>query len=120
MQARQSPRVQTQADASCKNARGFSWEVHVDDLSPGGCRVDDPRHGLELGALVQLMIAETGPHTAEVAWRQGDRVGMEFLTPIEPHVFDLMAQGNWDDAREAEANTEKTIPSIRYPIRRIM
>lgn len=120
MQARQSSRVKTDASGSCKSARGFTWDVHVDDLSPGGCRVDDPRHGLDLGVHVQLMIAETGPHTAEVAWRQGDRVGLEFLTKIDPKVFALMASGEWDQAQALKDQPGGAAVSIRYPVRRVM
>ena len=82
--------------------------------------MDDPRHGLELGKHIQVMIAETGPYTAEVAWRQGDRVGMEFLTKIDPDVFALMASGEWDQARDTEGSPEHKGPSVRYPVRRIM
>ena len=120
MQARKFSRVRTSAEASCKSARGFSWDVHVDDLSPGGCRVDDPRHGLDLGSHIQLMIAETGPYTTEVAWRQGDRVGLEFVTPLDPQVFVLMASGEWDRARDLQANSNKPAPSISYPVRRVL
>ncbi|MEL6542384.1 MAG: PilZ domain-containing protein [Pseudomonadota bacterium] len=120
MQARQTDRVRTDADGTCKSARGFTWDVHVDDISPGGCRVDDPRHGLELGAHIQLMIAETGPHTAEVAWRQGDRVGLQFVSKLDPSVFTLMASGEWDEARKADESGTKSAPAIRYPVRRVM
>lgn len=120
MQARQSSRVKTDAAATCKSMRGFSWDVHVDDLSPGGCRVDDPRHGLELGGHIQLMIAETGPYTAEVAWRQGDRVGLEFLVKLDPSVFALMANGEWDKARDREIGADDLPAPIRYPVRRVM
>ena len=120
MQARQSSRVKTEADATCKSLRGFTWEVQVDDLSQGGCRVDDPRHGLELGAHIQPMIAETGPYTAEVAWRQGDRVGLAFITALDPQVFALMASGEWDQARAFEDEGASPDAPIRYPVRRIM
>lgn len=120
MQARKSSRVKTDADATCKNPRGFSWDVLLADLSTGGCRVDDPRHGLELGSHIQLMIAETGPYTAEVAWRQGDRVGLEFLTKLDPETFDLMAKGEWDEARQIDQGADRKIASIRYPVRRVM
>lgn len=120
MQARQSSRIKTEAAGSCKSPRGFSWDVKIDDISQGGCRVDDPRHGLELGGHIQILVAETGPYTAEVAWRQGDRVGLEFLTPIDPQVFALMASGEWDKAREVEQNGGRSAAPIRYPVRRIM
>ena len=100
--------------------RGFSWDVHVDDISQGGCRVDDPRHGLELGSHVQIMIEEAGPFTVEVAWRQGDRVGLEFLTKLDPNVFSLMASGEWDQARDIEAGLDVEAPTIRFPVRRVM
>ncbi|MEO1730349.1 MAG: PilZ domain-containing protein [Pseudomonadota bacterium] len=115
MKARRSPRVRTSVTGSCKSPRGFSWDIRFDDLSEGGCRVDDPRHGMELGALVKLFIAGTGPHHAEVAWRQGDRVGLEFVKPLSTRVFTLLSQGNWDAARMA-SSTEVT----RFPVRRVL
>ncbi|NQX94819.1 MAG: PilZ domain-containing protein [Erythrobacter sp.] len=120
MQARQTSRVRTNADGTCKNMRGFRWDVHVDDISQGGCRVDDPRHGLELGAHIQLIIAETGPYTAEVAWRQGDRVGLEFVSTLDPQVFALMASGEWEQAQELERDGGGPAAPIRYAVRRIM
>ncbi len=120
MQARRSSRIKTQAPGECQNGRGFTWEVKVDDISLGGCRVDDPRHGLDLGAHIQLMIAETGPYTAEVAWRQGDRVGLEFLTKLDSVIFDLMANGHWDQARDVASGIAQPAPTMRYPVRRIM
>ena len=115
MRARRSSRVRTSVTGSCKSPRGFSWDIRFDDLSEGGCRVDDPRHGMELGALVKLFIAGTGPHHAEVAWRQGDRVGLEFVKPLSARVFTLMAQDQWDEAR-ALSHYEVT----RFPVRRVM
>jgi hypothetical protein len=120
MQSRRSPRTKTQAPAACQNGRGITWDVQVDDISLGGCRVDDPRHSLELGAHIQLMIAETGPYTVEVAWRQGDRVGLEFLTKLDPVVFDLMASGDWERAHDSASGGTQSMPSTRYPVRRIM
>ena len=120
MQARKTSRVRTDADATCKNPRGFSWDVLVDDLSIGGCRVDDPRHGRELGSHIQIMIAETGPYTAEVAWRQGDRVGLEFLAKLDPEAFELMAKGQWDQARQMDEAVGRQAAPIRYQVRRIM
>jgi len=113
MQARQSDRVRTRATGSCKTARGMQWEIQVDDLSQGGCRVDDPRHGLELGSFVKVLIAETGPHDAEVAWRQGDRVGMEFLKPLPQQVFKLLSTEQWSAARDEFNRAGSTLPMRR-------
>lgn len=100
MQARQSDRVETNAAGSCKTARGMQWDIQIENLSKGGCRVDDPRHGLELGSFIKVLIAGTGPHDAEVAWRQGDRVGMEFLKPLPERVFKLLSTEQWSAARD--------------------
>lgn len=82
--------------------------------------MDDPRHGLELGSHIQIMIAETGPYTAEVAWRQGDRVGLEFLAKLDPETFDLMASGQWEQARRINEGDGRKAAPIRYQVRRIM
>lgn len=95
--------------------RGFEWEIKYDDLSQGGCRVDDPRHGMELGSQVNLFIAGAGPFMAEVAWRQGDRVGLEFANTIPENVFEHLARGEWEEAQFAAVNE-----ACRYPIRRVL
>ncbi|MFU7529078.1 PilZ domain-containing protein [Qipengyuania sp. ASV99] len=115
MQARQSERVRSRATGTCKTARGTQWDIQFDDLSLGGCRVDDPRHGMALGAVVKLFIAGTGPHHAEVAWRQGDRVGIEFLKPLAPRVLQLLAREEWEAARIADREE-----SSRLPMRRVI
>ena len=115
MQARQSLRVLSRATGSCKTARGFQWDVQLDDLSCGGCRVDDPRGGLELGRMVKLFIAGTGPHHAEVAWRQGNRVGLEFLKPLPERVFRHLAAEEWAEAQAADRAT-----AHRLPVRRVI
>ena len=120
MQTRRSSRVRTEATGSAKSPRGFSWEISFDDLSGGGCRVDDPRHGLELGTHVQIMIEEAGPFTVEVAWRQGDRVGLEFVQPLTQEVFTKLADARWEEARDAAAGGGGPSAPIRYAVRRIM
>ncbi|MEM1052327.1 MAG: PilZ domain-containing protein [Pseudomonadota bacterium] len=112
---RSSERVATCAVGSCKTDRGYKWDVSFQDLSSGGCRVEDPRGGMNLGTYVSLIIAGTGPHKAEVAWRQGDRVGLEFLRPLPPRVFKHLAAEEWDLATNAHATD-----STNYPIRRMI
>jgi len=56
---------------------------------------------MRLGALVTLSIAGTGPHAAEVAWRQSDRVGLQFRRPLHERVYRLLGREEWDAAREA-------------------
>jgi len=115
MLARKTSRTRSIAKGSATNQRGSSWKIEIADLSEGGCRVDDPRGGMELGRHVKLMIADTGPHLAEVAWRQGDRVGLEFLRPLPNRVFGLLAQGAWEAAQAAHREE-----SAKIPVRRLI
>ena len=112
---RSSERVATSASGSCKTANGFNLDVELQDLSSGGCRIEDPRAVMGLGTFVSIIIAGTGPHKAEVAWRQGDRVGVEFLRPLPPRVFKHLAAGEWD-----AAHTAHETDSTNFPIRRML
>lgn len=82
----------------------MQWDIELADLSKGGCRIEDPRGGLGLGEYVRLFIAGTGPHVAEVAWRQGSRIGLEFQNPLPERVFALLAEERWDEAGRALAD----------------
>lgn len=95
----------TDASGAYRTKRGDEWAVEVTDLSRGGCRVDDPYGGLNLGEYVELDIGGTGPHTAEVAWRQLDRVGLEFARPLSQSVLARIATDDWDGAADEFAKT---------------
>ncbi|MEM9310897.1 MAG: PilZ domain-containing protein [Pseudomonadota bacterium] len=98
MQTRKDSRISTAAEGSYRTGLGREWEVEVADLSRGGCRVDDPHGGLKLGEYVELTIGGTGPHKAEVAWRQSVRVGLEFVKPLTQGVLARIEQEDWDGA----------------------
>ncbi|MDP2130744.1 MAG: PilZ domain-containing protein [Erythrobacter sp.] len=87
MKARRSARVSTTTTGSCRTARGMQWDIMLADLSQGGCRIEDPQGRLRLGEYVRLYIAGTGPHVAEVAWRQGAWIGLEFARPLPERVL---------------------------------
>ncbi|MEO0871805.1 MAG: PilZ domain-containing protein [Pseudomonadota bacterium] len=86
MHHRNSERLSTSLTGTYRTPRGFECEVDVDDLSLGGCRVDDLRGGLQLGEYVQITVAGAGPYVAEVAWRQSTRVGLQFNRPLPAHI----------------------------------
>ena len=79
-------RLPTAFTGTYRTPRGFECKVDVDDLSLGGCRVDDARGGLILGEYVQITIEQAGPFTAEVAWRQSTRVGLQFNRALPAHI----------------------------------
>lgn len=103
MKARRSARLPTTATGSCRSARGMQWDIALADLSHGGCRIEDAHGRLRLGEFVRLYIAGTGPHMAEVAWRQGTRIGVEFARPLPDRVLSLLAASDWIGARQAAA-----------------
>ena len=105
MQTRKDSRIPTGAPGTYKTNFGREWEVEVADLSRGGCRVDDPYGGLKLGEYVDLEIGGTGPHKAEVAWRQSDRVGLEFAQPLAQSVLARIEQNDWDGAASEYSKT---------------
>lgn len=90
MQDRRCERLPTNLTGTYRTPRGFECEVDVDDLSLGGCRVDDMRGGLQLGEYVQITLGEAGPFTAEVAWRQSSRVGLQFTRTLPPHIVEAL------------------------------
>ena len=98
MQTRQSSRTPITVPGTVLSARGQEWRVHVDDLSTGGCRLDDPDGGLRLGELVKLSVGGVGPCVAEIAWRQSTRVGVEFVRPLSERVINAMGRSDWDAA----------------------
>jgi len=100
MQSRKDNRIPTSTAGAYRTKLGSEWEVELADLSCGGCRVDDPHGGLKLGEYVSLSIAGTGPHTAEVAWRQLHRVGLEFARPLTESVLNRIAENDWDGAAQ--------------------
>ncbi len=91
----------------------MQWDMELADLSEGGCRLDDPRGRLRLGEFVRLYIAGTGPHMAEVAWRQGSRVGIEFVRALPARVFQLLAAAEWSAAQAAFEEDRSRLPVRR-------
>ena len=99
MKARQNTRVLTSARGSYRTTRGMQRDVELADLSRGGCRVYDEAGQLRLGEYVRFFIAGTGPHMAEAVWRNGENVGLAFLRPLPPRLFETLASAQWDDAQ---------------------
>jgi hypothetical protein len=97
--SRRSERIAINATGSLRTSRGMQWDIPLADLSEGGCRVEDEQGRLRLGEYVRFYIGGTGPHMAEVAWRQGSRVGIEFVRPLPQRVFQKLAAADWDGAR---------------------
>ncbi|MEE4152992.1 MAG: PilZ domain-containing protein [Erythrobacter sp.] len=114
MPKRSSRRVSTRATGSSRASSGLEWQGEIDDLSLGGCRITDLHGRLNMGELLSLFIAGTGPHQATVAWRHGTQVGVKFLKPLSARLFRLLEHEEWERARAVDEE-----PDHRRQVRRI-
>lgn len=105
-------RIATSLTGTYRTPRGFECEVDVDDLSLGGCRVDDTRGGLQLGEYVQITLREAGPFVAEVAWRQSTRVGLQFNRPLPAHILKELTGVDPDASDEPAAEADPAAPAV--------
>ncbi|MEO1730348.1 MAG: PilZ domain-containing protein [Pseudomonadota bacterium] len=99
MKDRKSKRLATKATGSYRTARGIECEVEFEDISFGGCRVDDMPGRLRLGEYVELTIGDAGPFRAEVAWRQSTRVGLEFTRALPTHILAGLCEGELEELK---------------------
>ena len=99
MKDRKSTRLATKATGSYRTPRGIECEVEFEDISFGGCRVDDIPGRLRLGEYVELTIGEAGPFRAEVAWRQSTRVGLEFTRALPTHILAGLCEGELEELK---------------------
>lgn len=113
-----SPRPQrlaTNIIGTYRTPRGFECDVDVDDLSLGGCRVEDTRGGLQLGEYVQITLGEAGPFVAEVAWRQATRVGLQFNRALPAHVLEQLTGVDITAPPPAAPRPDPAAPAVPEP-----
>ena len=108
-------RLTTALRGTYRTPRGFECEVDVDDLSLGGCRVDDRRGGLQLGEYVQITLGETGPFVAEVAWRQASRVGLQFTRALPASILEELTGVDITAQEEPAPEPDPGSPAIPQP-----
>jgi hypothetical protein len=70
-------------------ARGRTHGVRIINISALGlmCRCDDM---LLKGERVSVWLPILKDHPAEIRWVEENRVGMEFIEPIAPRIYDAM------------------------------
>jgi hypothetical protein len=89
---RRSERVALDAGVSLRRPGQLAYRVKIFDASQHGCRLEFvERPKLE----EQLWVKFDGlqPLEAEVCWVQGFTVGVNFVQPIHPAVFDRLVAG---------------------------
>ncbi|MEM6494471.1 MAG: hypothetical protein AAF650_08830 [Pseudomonadota bacterium] len=70
---------------------------------------------LGLGDPVELTIAQAGPFTAEVAWRQRARAGLEFIRPLPKPILARLGLGYDEETIQAEVEA-RAARAVRRPI----
>jgi len=113
--ARDYERTPTSAVGTYTNERGEEKEIAYRDLAQGGCRVHDPAGGMHFGARVSLTIEGTGPIKAEVAWRDGEDAGLEFVNLLPEQVFRHLIAEEWELACNAPLE-ERQVYTVRRMI----
>lgn len=85
---RRAPRVLVDM-VSHVMARGRSHGVRIINISPLGlmCRTDAE---LLIGERVNIWLPIVKDVRAEVRWAEDGRVGVEFMDPIQPRIYDAM------------------------------
>lgn len=70
-------------------ARGRTHEVHIINISALGlmCRTDAD---LLKGERISLWLPVVNDYAAEVRWVEEGRIGVEFIEPIAPRLYDML------------------------------
>ena len=99
---RRSARVRIQGEVQLRRSGQHNYVVQVFDISREGCKiefVERPR----LDETVWVKFEGLEAVEATVCWVEGFSVGVEFLRPIHPAVFELLVER----VREAQRAADK-------------
>ena len=86
---RKSARVPLAAEVQLRRSGQHHYKVSAFDLSPEGCKLEFvERPGLD--ETVWVKFDGYDAIQSSVCWIEGHTVGIEFLRPIYPSIFELM------------------------------
>ena len=88
---RKSARVSLKAEVQLRRSGHHHYVVNVHDISPEGCKlefVERPR----LDETVWVKFDGLDAIESSVCWLQGSDVGIEFVRPIHPAVFQVLVR----------------------------
>ena len=86
---RRSPRVNVSAMVKLRRRGHHNFTVKVFDLSREGCKLEFLERP-QLDETVWVKFEDLELLQATVCWVQGRSVGVEFVKPIHPAVFDML------------------------------
>jgi hypothetical protein len=88
--ARAAERRSVVIHALVREAGTTRVDIDVVDLSATGFRFESV-YGFAIGARLFLSIPTLSPLEAAIAWRKGSAFGCQFIRPLHPSVFDMIA-----------------------------
>jgi len=89
-ETRAAPRARVSIRASVREAGSTRVDIDVVDLSATGFRFES-LYGFAIGARVFLALPTLSPLEAVVTWRNNMAFGCQFIRPLYPAVFEMIA-----------------------------
>nr|WP_294849580.1 PilZ domain-containing protein [uncultured Sphingomonas sp.] len=86
---RKAERVPLRADIDVRRPGDHRYKVNILDFSPEGCRIEIPIN-VDVGDSIFISLPGLETIESKVRWKKDWSVGVEFVRPLYPAVFDLM------------------------------
>lgn len=90
-QNRRAERIILRADIDVRRPGDHRYKVNILDFSPAGCRIEIPIY-VDEGDSIFITLPGLETIEGKVRWKKDWIVGVEFLRPLYPAVFDLMRE----------------------------
>ena len=87
---RKTKRVPLQAHIDFRRAGDHAYLVNILDISPEGCRIDLPER-VKLDEVIWITLPGLESLQGRVCWVNEWTAGVEFVRPLYPAVFDMIA-----------------------------
>jgi hypothetical protein len=84
-------RISLEAEVALRRAGKLTFRVRLFDVSPAGCKAEFVERP-ELHEQLWVKFDRVEALEASVCWIAGTKVGLRFLRPVHPAVFDLLLQ----------------------------
>lgn len=88
-QNRKAERVTLRADIDVRRPGDHRYKVNILDFSPEGCRIEIPIY-VDEGDSIFISLPGLETIESKVRWKKDWEVGVEFLRPLYPAVFELI------------------------------
>ena len=87
---RRAERVPLRADIEFRRTGEHRWRVDILDISPEGCRIDLPERVIP-EEVIWIALPGIESLQARVCWVRDWVAGVEFVRPLHPAVFEMIA-----------------------------